>query len=157
MSRITKRQGLIIVIFLTIVGGVGIVDSRFLGTGWIPDTGGLCLVSQIYDSNSNESYSVDFGGVTFTFLYWIYLGFVEEPNGTSSYITDQPNKAYFLVSFDDGAEEILNLNVGGYVAILPFQVPFGAKTNHTSPSAGVITANTRELWDKWQFTVSRIN
>jgi len=148
---------MVILMILIIIGGIGIIDSRFLGTGWIPDTSGMCFVSQIYDANTNESYSIDFMGITFTFLYWTYPPPTEGPNGTSIYVTDLPHTAYFLISFDDGDEETLNINVGGYVGILPFQIPYGPKTNHTSPSAGVVTANTQELWSKWQFTVNLIN
>ncbi len=154
MSRISRRQGLVILIFLLIVGSIGIVDSRFLGIGLIPDSGGMCFVSQTYNANANESYSIDFVGVTFTFLYWTYPPPTEGPNGTSIYVTDLPHTAYFLISFEDGVEETLSLNVGGYVGILPFQIPFGPKTNHTSPSAGVVTADTQELWGKWKFTVT---
>ncbi|MBE0526074.1 MAG: hypothetical protein IH631_03970 [Candidatus Thorarchaeota archaeon] len=133
-------------ILLTILG-FGIVDSRFLWTGWIPDTGGMCLVSPIYDANSNSTYSVMFAGVNFTFLYWTY-----PPN-----ITDVPHKAYFLVTFDDGTEENLSLYVGGYTVIMPLQVPRGDKTSHSFPSAGVITADTWGLWRNWQYTVNLFN
>jgi len=155
-GRITKRRGIIILVLLTILG-FGIVDSRFLLTGWIPDTGGMCLVSQSYDSHSNSTYSVMFTGVNFTFLYWTYPSPIEGPNGTSVYITDQPHTAYFLATFADGVSEILSLNVGGYVGILSFQTPRGDKTDHMSPSAGVVTADTQELWGKWQYTVNLIN
>ena len=144
--RITKRRGIVVLILLAILG-FGIADSRFLWTGWIPDTGGMCLVSPIYDANSNSTYSVMFAGVNFTFLYWTY-----PPN-----ITDVPHKAYFLVTFDDGIEEIVSLNVGGYVGMMLFQVPRGTKTNHSLPTAGVITADTWELWGNWQYTVNLYN
>ena len=155
-TRITKRRGIVVLILLTILT-FSVVDSRFLGTGWIPDTGGFCLVSQSYGANSNSTYSVMFAGVNFTFLYWAYPPPIEGPNGTLITITDLPHTAYFLVTFDDDVEEILSLNVGGYVPLMPFQVPRGAKTNHSSPSAGVITADTSELWRNWQYTVNLYN
>jgi len=145
-GRITKRKGIVVLVLLILLG-IGIADSRFLWTGWIPDTGGMCLVSPIYDANSNSTYSVMFAGVNFTFLYWTY-----PPN-----ITDVPHKAYFLVTFDDGTEENLSLSVGGYIAVMLFQVPHGVKTNHSFPSAGVVTADTSDLWRKWQYSVNLIN
>ena len=155
-GRITKRKGIVILVLLTILG-FGIADSRFLLTGWIPDTGGLCFVSQGYSANSNSTYSVMFAGVNFSFLYWTYPPPTEGPNGTSIYITDQPHTAYFLVTFDDGIEEILSMNVGRYTAMMPFQIPHGDKTNHTFPSAGVITEDTWGLWRNWQYTVNLYN
>ena len=154
--KMTKRKGIVVLVFLILLG-FGIADSRFLWTGCIPDTGGLCFVSQSYTADSNSSFSVLFEGVNFTFLYWTYPSPTEGPNGTSVYITDQPHTAYFLVTFDDGTEEILSLAVGGYVAMMPLQIPRGTKTDHSLPSAGVITANTLDLWRKWQYTVNLLN
>lgn len=145
-GRITKRKGIVVLAILILLG-VGIADSRFLWTGLVPDTGGLCFVSQGYSTNSNSTYSVMFAGVNFTFLYWTY-----PPN-----ITDVPHKAYFLITFGDGTEENLSLYVGGYIAIMPFQVPRGVKTNHSLPSAGVVTADTVEQWGNWQYTVNLFN
>ncbi|MGY5858803.1 MAG: hypothetical protein RTU63_05500 [Candidatus Thorarchaeota archaeon] len=145
-GKITKRKGIVVLVLVTLLG-FGIADSRFLWSGWIPDTGGLCHVSQIYSPESNTTFSVMFVGVNFTFLYWTY-----PPN-----ITDVPHKAYFLVTFEDEVEEILNLYVGGYVGIMPFQTPRGAKTNHSLPSAGIITADTMDQWGNWQYTVNLFN
>jgi hypothetical protein len=142
-GRVTKRKGIVVLVVLILLG-FGIIDSRFLWIGWIPDTGGMCFVSPIYDANSNSTYSAMFAGVNFTFLYWTY-----PPN-----ITDIPYKAYFVVTFDDGTKENLSLYVSGYTAVMPFQVPHGAKTNHSFPSAGVVTADTSDLWSRWQYTVN---
>ena len=155
-GRITKRKG-IIVLAIMIILSLGMADSRFLWTGWVPDTGGLCFVSQSYTADANSSFSVIFVGVNFTFLYWTYPPPIEGPNGTSIFITDQPHTAYFLVIFDDDVEEILSLNVGGYTVMMPIQVPRGDKTNHSLPSAGVITADTWGLWRNWQYTVNLYN
>lgn len=155
-GRITKRKGIVILVLLMLLG-FGLIDSRFLWTGWVPDTGGLCLVSPIYSANSNSTYSVMFAGVNFTFLYWTYPPPIEGSNGTFLVTVDAPHHAYFLVTFDDGTEENLSLSVGGYIAVMLFQVPHGAKTNHSFPSAGVVTADTSDLWRRWQYTVNLIN
>jgi hypothetical protein len=151
-ARLTKRRGIILVFLL---GGLffGLVDSRFLWTGWSPDTGGLCFVSQRHNANANTSYSTMFFGVNFTFLYWTYPPPVAGPNGTTIVVVDAPYRAYFAVAFEDGSNETLSLFVDGYTALMPFQFPHGVLTIHSNPSAGIVTSESWGLWGGWQYTV----
>jgi hypothetical protein len=151
--RLTKRRG-IVLIFLSGLLLFGIIDSRFLWTGWSPDTGGLCFMSQRYDANGNSSYSTVFFGVNFTFLYWTYPPPVAGPNGTTIAVVDAPYRAYFAVAFEDGSKETLSLFVDGYTALVPLQFPHGARTVHSYPSAGIVTSESWGLWGGWQFTVA---
>jgi hypothetical protein len=153
--KLTKRRG-VIVIFLLVILTIGILDSRFLWTGWSPDTGGLCLASQRYGGNANMTYSIMFFGVNFTFLYWTYPSPLEGPNGTTIVVMDAPYRAFFKVTFTDGTSENLSLYVGGYVGIVPFQFPHGVRTAHSRPSAGVVTGEVWELWGGWQYTVAML-
>ena len=154
-SRLTKRRGAILFIILVILI-VGIFDSRFLGTAWSPDTGGMCFVSQRYSANANMTYSTMFFGVNFTFLYWTYPPPTEGPNGTVFIVTDFPHRVFFTVTFGDGTSENLSLYVGGYVAIVPFQFPHGVRTTHSWPSAGIVTGEEWELWGGWQYAVAML-
>ncbi len=151
--KVTKRRGAVLLI-LVIVLSFGFIDSRFLLTGWSPDTGGLCFISQRHDSNANSSYSVFFLGVNFTFLYWTYPPPAEGPNGTTFIVVDAPYTAYFRLTFDDGSHEILSIYVGGYAVLSPFQIPRGVRSTHMRPTAGVIAGESWGLWGGWQYTVA---
>jgi len=119
--KLTKRRGVVLLILLVILI-FGIVDSRFLWTGWSPDTGGMCFVSQRYGANANSTYSTVFYSVNFTFLYWTYPPPLEGPNGTSIFVVDAPYHAFFLVTFGDGSKENLSLYIDGYTVLMPFQM-----------------------------------
>ncbi len=152
--RLTKRRGIILLI-LVVVLSVGLVDSRFLLTGWSPDTGGMCFMSQRHHANANVTYSTMFLGVNFTFLYWTYPPPVEN-NGTTVVVVDAPHTAYFTVSFEDGTTENLRLYAGGYPMEMPFDTPHGVKSVHSNPSAGIVTSHAWGLWGGWQYTVAII-
>jgi hypothetical protein len=100
--------------------------------------------------------SIMFFGVNFTFLYWTYPPPSEDPNGTTYVVVDAPYTAFFSITFNDGASESLSLYVGGYVALFPFQFPHGVRTDHTWPSAGIVTGEVWELWGGWQYTVAML-
>jgi len=151
--RLTKRRGIMLLVLLTILT-FGIIDSRFLWTGWSPDTGGMCFISQRYGANANATYSTVFFGVNFTFLYWTYPPPLEGPNGTSIVVVDAPFRAFFTISFGDDTKENLSFYVGGYTVLMPFQIPHGVKTVHTWPSAGIVTGESWGLLGGWQYTVT---
>lgn len=113
-------------------------------------------MSQRFGSNANVTYSTVFFGVNFTFLYWTYPSPAEGPNGTTVVVVDAPYRAFFTVIFEDGVSENLSLCVGGYVVLFPFQFPHGVRTDHTWPSAGIVTAEVWELWGGWQYTVAML-
>ena len=154
--RLTKRRGIILVVLLAILI-LGLVDSRFLWTGWSPDTGGMCFVSQRYGANANITYSTVFFSVNFTFLYWTYPPPLEGPNGTITTVVDAAYKAYFTVTFGDGTNENLSLYVDGYIVLRRFQIPHGVKTTHSWPSAGIVTGESWGLWGGWQYTVALLS
>jgi len=145
----------IVLLFLIPVLIIGLVDSRFLWTGWSPDTGGMCFISQRHHSNGNQTYSTIFLGVNFTFLYWTYPPPVEF-NGTTFVVVDHPYTAYFIVTFEDGIKENLQLDVAGYPLLLPFDTPHGAKTVHSRPTAGIVRSNSWGLIGGWQYTVAML-
>jgi len=95
-----------------------------------------------------------FFSVNFTFLYWTYPPPLEGPNGTTIVVVDAPYTAFFRVAFGDGIEESLNLYVGGYPVLRPFQIPHGVKAAHSWPSAGIVTGESWGLWGGWQYTVA---
>ena len=111
--RLTKRRGVILFILISILI-FGIIDSRFLWTGWSPDTGGLCFISSRYSGDANTTFSTMFFGVNFTFLYWTYPPPVEGLNGTTIVVVDAPYTAFFTISFGDGTSENLSLSIDGY-------------------------------------------
>lgn len=152
--RLTKRRVAILLVLIPLLS-FGIVDSRFLWTGWSPDTGGMCFMSQRHHANANVTYSTVFFGVNFTFLYWTYPPPVEY-NGTTYVVVDAPYTAYFMVTFKDGTTENLTLGVAGYPLLLPFDTPRGVKTDHSQPTAGIVRSNSWGLFGGWQYTVAII-
>lgn len=151
--RLTKRRGLILFILVAILS-FGILDSRFLWTGWSPDTGGLCFISPRQHANANVTYSTMFFGVNFTFLFWTYPPPVEGPNGTTIVVVDAAHTAYFTITFADGTKENLSLYVGGYPLLSLFETPHGVRTAHSFPSAGIVKSFALGLWGGWQYTVN---
>ena len=130
----------------------GIIDSRFLWTAWSPDTGGMCFVSQRYGPNDNVTYSTMFLDVNFTFLYWMYYPpTVVGPNGTIITAMDRLYEAYFIVVFKDGTKENFKHYFGGGYPSFTSLFPYGVKTTHSSPTAGIVT---NDAWGGWQYTVA---
>jgi hypothetical protein len=111
-------------------------------------------MSQRYHANANLTYSTLFLGINFTFLYWTYPSPVEVPNATTSVVFDPPYTAYFTIDFKDGTKENLSFYVSEYPMMMPFDVPHGVKTVHSSPRAGIVISYSWGLWDGWQYTVA---
>ena len=153
MPFTTRRVLLIIVsIVVIVVAGFAVIDYNYLGIGHVDDLG-LFYISGIQDTNGNESYTIDFHEVSFTFLHYnlpLHYG----PNGTVHTIVDAPNTAHFKLTYSDSEVEYLNLSVGGYVMVLPNSPLRPIFGNHTFPKAGVATAFTAQLHFKWVLLVS---
>ncbi|UCE09387.1 MAG: hypothetical protein JSW61_10475 [Candidatus Thorarchaeota archaeon] len=123
-----------------------VIISQFVPqTVWIEEANQFFVASQKYDYNDNQTFTVTFQGVEFTFHHWFY---------PDQGVTDLPYNAHFTVKFQDGASENLILAVGGYVVVAPWNPLRPVLTNHTSPVAGVATAHTEELWGHWVYLVS---
>ncbi len=145
--NITRRRKVGFLLILTIIGFM-IVDSRFLFCGLSPTTGGVWFTSWIYNAKEgNETYTIQFLGVNFTFLYLTY---------PSDEIADAPFTIYVNVSFQDGISEILNIPVGGYTPVYLISIPYGARTAHSFPAAAVLTSDALGYWG-WQYAVSFIS
>jgi len=104
----------------------------------IDGLGGLWHRSQMYDLNMNESYSVLFYSVNFTFL-------CEE-----EVPLDVGIPVHFIVTFSDGSFELLNTSIGGMVLIPPRVV----SSSHTNPAAVVVASIDSEHWYQWYYGVS---
>jgi hypothetical protein len=137
---------------LVVVGVVGVVlagslgVSALLGVVWVPEQGGWCFVSGVFGENQNQTYSVLFHGVNFTFL-----------GSTCDFgdATDAPSTAHFRVAFGDGGVENLTLRYDGYIAIAWLVVHYyWNATSHGEPKAGVVTGNSAALFCGWQFWVA---
>ena len=148
------RRALIVVALIAMIIGVGfaVFDYNYLGIGQV-DEHGLFYISGIQDTNSNESYTVEFHGVSFTFMHYNLPVFYDE-NGTAHTIVDAPNTAHFMLTYPDDAVEYLNLSVGGFVPVRPGSPLRPVLGSHDTPKAGVATAFTAQLHFKWVYLVS---
>lgn len=150
LNRQRMFVGALVVVAL--VTSFAILHYRYLGVGTLPENEGLFHISQRHDSNNNESYSVTFQGVDFTFNYWIYP--VMYYNGTAVSPTDMPYRAHFTIHFDDGVTENISIAIGGYVGLYPDAPLYSVVTEHNNPRAGVATADTYDLHGYWVLLVS---
>lgn len=135
----------ILLLVVAIVLILGLISGQLLGIVWIPALGGLCFISAPFGTNENQSYSVIFHSVNFTFL-----------GSTYDYgnLTDAPSTAHFLITFNDGQKENLTLHYGGFIPIAVLFIEYHWNiTNHVSLRAGVITGNSWILYNRWQFLV----
>jgi len=150
MSRFKKhftRRRLAGLVLLSIFIGFMVIDSRFLFTGFSPSTGGVWFTSTIYNAKEgNETYTIQFLGVNFTFLYLTY---------PDENVTDAPYTIYVNVSFQDGVSEILSISVDGYRPAYPISILYGQRTQHSYPAAAVLTSDALGYWG-WQYAVSFI-
>ncbi len=149
----TARRALIVIVLIAMIVGVGfaVLDYNYLGIGQV-DEHGLFYISGIQDTNSNESYTVEFHGVSFTFLHYNPPGFYV--NGTFYTAPDAPNTAHFMLTYPDNEVEYLSLSVGGFVAVRPGSPLRPILGNHIAPTAGVATAFTAQLHFKWVYLVA---
>jgi len=124
-----------------------VVDTRFIGLGWVGDAGGLYYISDIYTPNNNVSYEVFFHGVNFTFMHWIDDPF--DPEG-------EPLTAYFLIEFPDNMSEVINILTGSWdLTHGRYTLPLTAETTiNRSPIAGVLYHGYMDSPVGWKFIVS---
>jgi len=150
----TIHRGLILVIPLVIIvlAGFAVIAYNCLGIGLI-DECGFCYISEIQDTNGNESSTVDFHDVSFTFLHYNLPMYYDE-NGTAYTLVDAPNTAHFMLMYSDDKVEYLSLSMEGYVPLRPNSPLRPILGNHTSPRADVATAFAPDLHFKWVLLVS---
>ena len=148
------RSALIVVALIAVIVTVGfaIVDYNYLGIGQVEEHG-LFYISGIQDTNDNESYAIEFQGVSFTFLQYNLPGFYG-PNGTFYTVPDAPDTAHFMLTYPDDEVEYLELSVGGFAPVRPGSPLRPIFGNHTYPKAGVATAFTAQLHFKWVYLVA---
>ncbi|RDE17541.1 MAG: hypothetical protein C4K49_02425, partial [Candidatus Thorarchaeota archaeon] len=89
----TLRHKVLVVILVVTMTFVGIFIAwpGLGGPQLVADCGRFCYLSQVYDDNDNKTYTVEFAGANFTFLYWHYTG-LQVWNGTTVTLTDQPDR-----------------------------------------------------------------
>ena len=135
----------LLLLALALVPIIALINAQLLGVVWIPVLGGVSFVSVPYGPNENQTYSVIFHSVNFTYIGSTY------DFGT---LMDQPRTAHFLITFSDGQKENLTLHYDGFIgtAVLFIRYHWNT-TNHASPRAGVITGNSDVLFNGWQFLV----
>lgn len=144
-----RKIALVIVAIVAIATSIhAIVDYRILGIGYVDELGGLCYISDIQDTNDNESYTVLFNEVSFTFLYYTLPIYYDE-NGTGYVLPDAPDTAHFRLTYPDETVDYLNLSIGGYAPIRfgsPLRPVLGF---HDYITAGVATAFTPQMHYRW--------
>jgi hypothetical protein len=151
---ITARRGLVVLILILLILGLGfaVLDYNYLGIGQVGDQG-LFYISEIQDTNNNESYTVEFHGVSFTFMHYNLPVFYDE-NGTAHTVVDAPNTAHFMLTYPDDEVDYLNLSVGGFAPVRPFSPLRPVLGDNVTPKAGVATAFTPQLHFKWVYVVA---
>jgi len=136
---------ILLLLALALVPITALINAQLLGIIWTPALGGVSCVSAPFGPNENQSYSVIFHSINFTFL-----------GSTYDYgeLRDLPRTAHFLITFGDGQKENLTLHYNGFIGIVRFFINYHWNvTNHVSPRAGVITGNSEVLFNGWQFLV----
>ena len=135
----------LLLLALALMPIIALINAQLLGAVWIPGLGGVAYVSAPYGPNENQTYSVIFHSVNFT-----YVGSTYDYGN----LMDQPRTAHFLITFSDGQKENLTLHYSGFKPISRFFIRYHwTITNHVSPRAGVITGNSEVLFNGWQFLV----
>lgn len=135
----------LLLLALALVPIIALINAQLLGVIWIPTLGEVAYVSIPFGPNENQSYSVMFHSVNFTFL-----------GSTYDYgdLRDLPHTAHFLIIFSDEQKENLTLHYDGFIGTAVFFIDYNWNiTNHVSPRAGVITGNSQVLSHGWQFLV----
>ncbi|MGY5875688.1 MAG: hypothetical protein RTU30_08080 [Candidatus Thorarchaeota archaeon] len=141
MRRIGRRNSILVIIISIVVGGILLAPS-LLGIGSVPEDDGLWFTIGPYQHLDNDTFSVLFHGVNFTFLYYLNHRYL-----------DAPFPVFISVEFADGTIEALSLGIGGWT--LENRVNF---TEHTNPKAAVFTTNSPDdiLHYSWFYAVELI-
>lgn len=124
-------------IFLCIITISVLVLPNIIDLGEIPESDELWYTAGPFNLWENETYSIYFHGVNFTFLYieWVPL--------------DSPKPAHFLVSFLDATSENMTIYTPGVVLFDDVAI-----SNHSSPKAAVYTHGADDVLGKWFCAVS---
>ncbi len=110
---------------------------ELIDRGTLPDSDEIWYTSGPYELWQNESYSVLFREVNFTFLYY-----ERKP-------IDSPSPAYFAIIFADGTIERLSISIPGLVLFDDV-----VRSNHTAPQAALYTHGSSDVLWKWYCAVS---
>lgn len=151
----TLRQRIMVVTLILVVGiAASFYAWHAVGSPqWVAECGRFCYVSDVFGENNNQSYTVEFAGAKFMFLYAEYAGYYVS-NGTTMYVTDASDKAYFNIELSGWTAYNVTIYVGGYVPTY-YSAPLRLSTiAHLGKLVGVATADTFTLWGKWVFLVS---
>lgn len=151
----TARQKVLAVSLILVVGiAASLFTWHALGSlQWVAECGRFCHVSDVYSENDNQPYTVEFAGVKFMFLYSEYTGY-QVWNGTTVYLTDQPDRAYFNIEFSGWIAYNVTIDVGGYTPLY-YSAPLSLSTvEHGGRLVGMATANIYSLAGRWVFLVS---
>jgi hypothetical protein len=154
MRALRQKVFAVSLIFPVALTGFFLVWPLMGSPQWVGDCGWFCYVSQAYGDNDNSTYTVEFAGATFTFLYWRDTGIVSIQNGTVLYATDQPYRAYFNIELPGGAAYNITINVGACLLIYFFAPLETSSVEHDGKVVGVATSSTYSLAGKWVFLVS---
>ena len=150
-----SRKALVIVISVVIVLGFAYILSPVqpASIGYLSNLGGFYHVSEIQTAPSNESYSVIFHNVNFTFLYWCWS--IPSING-SPIPAEQTVYLFVQLSFSDDSVEIIEISIHSSSTCIIGGNPYlrGSVSIHTQPRAGVASAYTEELVGNWVYLVS---
>ena len=153
--RTLRQKILALSLILVVALASSYLTWRALGSPqWVGDCGRFCYVSQAYRDNDNSTYTVEFAGATFTFLYWRDTGIISIQNGTVLYATDQPYRAYFNIELPGWAAYNITINVGGYPDFRFFAPLETSTVEHDGKVVGLGTADTISLNGYWVLLVS---
>ncbi|MFW9979869.1 MAG: hypothetical protein ACFFEJ_17435 [Candidatus Thorarchaeota archaeon] len=133
-----KRLGLLMILIVVVgtLGGILLIQRM------VPSQNSLFWnISESYDTNGNETYSVIFNDINFTFLY------------TEETPLDVPIPVHFRVDFPDGTTEYIANTIGG----LMMQPPRIVMSVHLKPQVAIVCSfgDSHEDWYSWYYAVSK--
>jgi len=133
-----KQIGLLIAIVILCMFIVGFfILPSIIDLGTIPESDEPWYTSGPHNLWENETYSVIFRGVNFTFLY------IEDVP------LDTNIPAHFVVTFPDAISEQMTIHLPGIVLFDDVAI-----SNHTSPQAALFTHGASDVLGKWFCAVS---
>ncbi len=144
----------VVIVVLVIAGSISFYTLDANDIEFIPGLG-LCYISDIQGANDNSSYSVEFHGINFTFLYW-YWPFYGAIENVTWYLAEQRVQVFVLVESSDGFSEVIQLEIDspGCCIFDPNSILQGFPSSHQSRIFGIATANSEELHSNWVYFVS---
>ncbi len=152
--RGSRKILVLVVSLLVVVGFVYILAPvQPASTGYLTNIGGIYHVSEIQAAPNNESFSVVFHNVNFTFLYWCWS--IPSING-SPIPAEQTVYVFVQLTFSDDSVETIEIGIHCSSFCVVGSNPYlrGNVSTHSQPRAGVASAYTEELVGKWVYIVS---